>query len=456
MCGIFLQSSNTIQNVNKFINTMKNIDNRGRECFGVAYNNDNNNLDIKHYKYRITKYSNNENQNKKIASRNIIGHVRYSTTNNKTIASNNIQPIFNIRNNKQKYALIHNGNIPFIEYDDGRSDTYKLIEYINKHPEKDLKIVLENMLNDIACAYCIGILDENGYMYVCKDNFGIRPLYINFTNTSIKIASETSCFELNNNNNIIGNYREIQNGEILVINNGKLLYTNYNNDKKLASNICCFEYIYFFSDNHIDTKTNKTLYDIRYEFGIELAKIEKIKHKSNQNIIVIGIPNTGISTGKAFAKELNYTYKQAINKTKDCGRSFILPTNEARNKLLNEKLQYNKDDINGNIVYIIDDSIVRGTTMKNIIARLKEYGASEIHIRISSPPVISTCYYGVDMASHNELMAYNKSLDEIKNWLDCNSITYINIETIKKVLARNNMCTGCFDGKYPTNLINDW
>lgn len=466
MCGILVQSTNEPTIINKFINTMKNIDNRGRECFGISYNNNDSIKNI-HYNYRIIDYPK-DNENTKdtkdtnkdnIASNNIIGHVRYSTTKNKVITENDIntQPIYQTRDNGEIYTLIHNGNIPNISYDDGRSDTYYITNYINKHKSLDFVEVLKDLLKDIKCAYCLAIMDKYGKIYICKDNFGIRPLYISYLSNNelknnetgyngIMISSETSCFQKNNT------FRSIKSGEILVIKDGIVL-ENYGGNQ--ISNICSFEYIYFFGDNHCDYVNGEveTMYSIRYQFGTELAKLETLNFLEKDDIIVIGMPNTGISTGKAFARHFNYNYIQAIRKRENCGRSFILPTNEARNKLLKEKLIYDKEVIAGKIVYIIDDSIVRGNTIRNVFNRLIEFGAKEVHIRISSPPVINPCFYGVDMPNCNELLAYGKTIDEIRDWIGCDTIHYLNIGIISKVLNNYNMCSGCFTGEYPTNNI---
>lgn len=441
MCGILIESSTKDIIKNEFIENLKNIDNRGRECFGISYLQQDS-LKSEHYKYRVIDYNTGNNKDDiEIIGKNVIGHTRYSTSANKNLA-NNTQPLESNHKILGKYTLIHNGNIPFIKYEDGRSDTYHIIEYINNSNCNTFIDILKRLLYDIKCVYCLGILDNLGNIYICKDKYGIRPLNIAYYNNKILICSETTCFEKG-----YSLQREIHNGEIIHIKSGKLVNTfNYSFNKP---NICSFEYIYFMNEKNLINNT--TLYNIRYQFGEKLASFEK---EVNKDAIVIGMPNTGIPIGKGFADSLNLKYEQVITKSNNCGRSFILPTIDSRNQLLKKNLYYNKEIINGKIIYIIDDSIVRGITLKQVIDNLKKFNAREIHIRVASPPIISPCFYGIDIPSTDNLIAYNKTIDEITTILECNSLVYLDIENISYILKKYNMCDGCFSGKYPTKL--DW
>lgn len=437
MCGILIESSKEDIIKKEFIELLKNIDNRGRECFGISYLK-NEQITTDHFTYRVKNYKENDSSS---LGQNVIAHTRYSTSLNKKL-NDNIHPLTGFHPILGKYTLIHNGNIPLINYDDGRSDTHFLLEYINNNQHNTFMEILSDLLVEVKLVYCLGLLDSNGNIYVCRDNYGIRPLNIAFYNDKIMICSETTCFT---NNYCLK--REIRNGEIIHINNNKLIDSKNYNTK--TANLCMFEFIYFFNENHI--YEDKKLEEIRFNLGYQLAK-EETTILNKDDIIVVGMPNTGIPIGKGYANYLNLNYDQIVVKDINCGRSFILPTKEDRFKLLKNNLFYEKDKIKNKIIYIIDDSIVRGNTMQQIIFNFKQYGAKEIHIRIASPPVISPCVYGIDIPDTNQLIAYNKTIEEIKDEFQCLSLNYLNIDKVIKILNNDNLCTGCFTSKYPNKL----
>ena len=452
-CGILSISSKDILHKNTFIEHLKKLEHRGREAFGIGYitfrksyhQNEviYNTITIDKYPYRVSEYDFAIHKDKNIGN-NVIGHVRYSTTKSKKNGGN-IQPLLGNHPILGNFVLVHNGNIPkgvetISSQMENKSDTYILLEFIENCNEKNYESILLKMLNTIKNVYCISILDEMGTLYACRDTTGIRPLVIGKSNTGICIGSETCCFPKE-----YKYCREVVNGEVITIKNGEIINSKVSPYKR---SFCSFEHIYFLHTESIvgGIQVKK----IRLILGKILAQKEK---KNNQNYntdaIVVGSPNSGITLGQGFANFLQLEYSQLIWKETGCGRSFILPDQDSRVKLLNKYVHFNRDKIKNKIIYLLDDSIVRGNTTKNMVMKLREFGAKEVHIRIGSPPIKHPCFFGIDIPDRQLLVAVGKTNEEIKNSIGCDSLVYLNIEDVHKAVGDNNMCNGCFTGKYP-------
>ena len=195
---------------------------------------------------------------------------------------------------------------------------------------------------------------------------------------------------------------------------------------------------------------NKRIKHLRYQLGFELGLQEE---KVDRTSVVLSIPNTAVPAAQGFANSTNLEYHDHIVKNQNINRTFILPTNEERIDACHKKFIYSPilKDYN---VYIIDDSIVRGNTLKAIIGQLREIGVRKIHLRIAAPPVISECYYGIDIPTKKELIGHNRTILEINEELGSTSLKYIDIESMKKIFD-DNVCTSCFDNKYNKKLV-DW
>ena len=317
------------------------------------------------------------------------------------------------------------------------TDSYLILRYIENYESDNWKDILKNLLLIFKRAFCIVILTKDK-IYALKDTYGTRPLSIGKNDNSIAFSSESVGFV---NLNF---YCEVNAGEIYEINDKlevKLIYKNNN-----ISAICSFEQIYFMNQDSIINLS--PVKEKRKLIGSILANNEKLFGK---DYVVSGIPNTGNSYAIEYAKSLGVSYNQFIDKRSNLGRTFILQNNEQRNLACTQKYIYDKSIIQNSKLILLDDSLVRGITTKNIIDKLRELGAKEIHIRIGSPMVTGICYYGIDIPTYDELIANTKNLNQICNNIGADSLKYITTEEMISVLG-NGHCTGCFNGDYKDKL----
>ncbi len=461
-CGICaIISNNTNTNTNIHIDNYKNmvmglesLQHRGQESAGICYisiRDDNDfhidkNIGLVKNIFDIDKLD-----TSKIESNILLGHVRYSTSGSKKDILKDVQPLIGI-SPFGKFAIAHNGNIPHINKNFQESDTHFIVELIENTKTTSWKDCLIELHNTLKGAYCITIITKDT-MFCMRDQYGYKPLSIAKSSHGYMVSSETVTYS------IIPEYeleRELNPGEILMIKNGEItmLYENANKN----SQRCLFEYIYFMKDGSLfdGIMVDST----REKFGEILAEKDsiiqnRIKDKSiaKSDIVVIGCPNTGILGGKGYAKHLDLEYQQYIVKRKHMLRTFILPSDEERKKRCKEKYEID-ERIKDKIVILVDDSIVRGNTMKTLISVLFDYKCKEIHIRITAPPIRSPCYYGIDIPTHRELIANQKSIDEINEYVGATSLLYLDVNEMKKAVGEDKkVCTACFTGDYNEDLF---
>lgn len=247
-----------------------------------------------------------------------------------------------------------------------------------------------------------------------RDRFGVRPLYYYEDSNYFLFSSET---------NILPTFKKINSGSIYKINNNKLemLYFNPN----LLENHCLFEYIYFMNKESEFEKTN--VHEYRKQAGRLLADNDKYDFENKENYIVCGVPKTGNDYALTYAEQIGITYNNYIMKNSNVNRTFILKNNEERNKYAKVKYLFSPLIKNKNII-LVDDSIVRGITLKNLVKNLKEYGVKEIHVRIASPPVNNVCNYGIDIPTKKELI-YDEHIN-LKNYFECDSLKYLPLHQV--------------------------
>ena len=379
-----------------------------------------------------------------------IGHVRYSTAGGSGVE--NAQPVV-LKYMKGNLAVAHNGNL--VNTNDLREELQKMGFVFQSTTDTEVMAALlarEHIKNEsleesllevlklISGAYSIVIMAENKLIAV-RDPNGIRPLCLGKIGDSYVVVSESVAL------NPIGAefIRDIEPGEIVVIDESGLKSINFKEDKKTA--LCVFEHVYFARpDSKID---GQSVYSARLEAGRQLA----IENKINADI-VIGVPDSGIPSAIGYSRESGIPYSEGFIKNRYIGRTFIQPSQFLREKSVKLKLSALEEQVSGKRVIMIDDSIVRGTTSKKIVNLLKEAGATEVHVLISSPPVKYSCYLGVDTPERENLIANTHSIEEIRKEIEADSLAFLSIDGLRNAPCKSKLgfCMACFDGNYPVEI----
>ena len=374
-----------------------------------------------------------------------IGHNRYSTAGSESVLD--AQPVF--ANYKLgEISIVHNGNL--INKNEVRNtlieegaifqssmDTENIIHLIARSQEEHLQDRIIEALNIIKGAYCLCI-QSRSKMFAIRDRYGIRPFSLGkLPSGGFIVASETCAFDLVGAEFI----RDIKPGEMIVFEKGSSEYKSIQLFEP-DPHICAFEYIYFARpDSDIE---GKNVYAIRQEMGKELAREHRVEAD-----LVIPVPDSGVSAALGYAKESGIPFEMGIVRNHYVGRTFIEPTQERRDMKVKLKLSPIGSLLKGKKIVVIDDSIVRGTTAKRIIRILKEAGVSEVHMRIASPTIEHPCKYGIDTPSYKELISANKSVKEIKEYIEADSLSFLSIEALKRSLGDDtNYSLVSFDGNY--------
>ena len=378
-----------------------------------------------------------------------IGHVRYATTGGGGIE--NVQP-FLFRHHGGDFALAHNGNLvnskelrSYLE-DQGSifqstSDSEILAHLIKKDNSDTKRIdVIINALNLLEGAFAFLIITKDR-LYACRDKYGLRPLSIGTLNDGYVISSETCGLQA------VGAkfLRDVKPGEVIMIDDDGLHSYDYSIYKR--HHMCAMEYIYFSRpDSDIE---GLNVHAFRKESGRVLYHEAPVDAD-----IVIGVPDSSLSAAIGYAEESHIPYEMGLVKNKYVGRSFIQPNQEMRELAVKMKLSPVISIIKDKRVVLIDDSIVRGTTSRKIIKLLKDAGAKEVHMRIASPQIISPCFYGVDISTYDELISAHHSIEEVRKMIGADSLAFLSEKSLFEVARRNELCTACFSGKYPTELYS--
>jgi amidophosphoribosyltransferase len=275
-----------------------------------------------------------------------------------------------------------------------------------------------------------------------RDPNGIRPLCIGKTKTGYVLSSESCVFALQGAEYI----RDVEPGEIVVIENNEISSFKYIKDEPMK--VCSFEYVYFArTDSHID---GKSVYMTRREAGKILARNDNVEAD-----LVIAVPDSGTVAAIGYAEEAGIPFGEGLIKNRYVGRTFIQPTQEMRELSVRMKLNVLEENVKGKRLVMIDDSIVRGTTSGKIVKMLKDAGAAEVHVRISSPPVTHSCYMGIDTPDRKNLMAANMTIDEMCGHIGADSLAFLPVEDLKDSIGLgDSICAACFTGEYPVELFD--
>jgi amidophosphoribosyltransferase len=385
-----------------------------------------------------------EDRIKKLPGHMAIGHNRYSTTGESS--SLNIQPVL-VNFALGGLAVAHNGNLVnagllkdeleaygsiFVM----TTDTEVIVHLIAQSRAATLHERIVDALRQVQGSYSLLIITEEELIAI-RDPHGFRPLSLGELDGASVVASETCAFDLIEATHI----RDIAPGEMVVINSSGI-HSSFPFENADPSH-CIFEFIYFARPDSIVFGQN--VYTIRKNLGKQLARETGIEAD-----VVIPVPDSGVPAALGYAEEAGIPFDTGLIRNHYIGRTFIEPRQSIRHFGVKIKLNPVRDALKGKRVVVVDDSIVRGTTSKKIIKMIRNAGAAEVHLRISSPPTSFPCFYGIDMPTRQELIASTHSIDEIRKYITADTLGYISMEGIKNVVSQPmNYCAACFDGEYP-------
>jgi len=377
-----------------------------------------------------------------------IGHVRYSTTGSSLLA--NAQPLV-VHYQKGMMALAHNGNLTNaleLREELGKNgavfqttvDSEVIINLIARYRRDSLEDSLVKTMMDLRGAYALVILAEDK-LFGLRDPQGVRPLCIGRIGERYCLASESCALDTIGADFI----RDVEPGEIVIIDE-EGLHSRLGLTKTDRSS-CAFEYIYFARPD--STLDQLNVAESRRQMGIELARECPIEAD-----IVIAVPDSGTASALGYATALGIPFGEGLIKNRYVGRTFIQPTQAMREVGVRLKLNANASVLKDKRVIMIDDSIVRGTTSCKLVDMVKKAGAKEVHFLISSPPVAYPCYYGIDTAEREKLIANQLDVEGIRKYIGADSLHYISEEALLRALGRNTVCLACFNGTYPIPVSN--
>jgi len=374
-----------------------------------------------------------------------VGHTRYSTTGSSVVV--NAQPLLE-HAPFGDLALAHNGNLTNTDQLRGSllpetslqasSDSEVLAKAIVQAPGGDMVARIRNVMTRASGAYSI-VMSTSDALYAFRDPWGVRPLCYGRNPGGGYVFASESCALATVGAQYI---RELEPGEIMWVDGDGLHGDKAVQPKPQA--LCMFEYIYFARPDSV--LNERSIYMARLEMGRQLAR----EHPSEADV-VMAVPDSAIPGGIGFAQESGLPYIEGLIKNRYIGRTFISPDQRMRSRSVELKFNPVMENLRGQRVVVVDDSIVRGTTTPRIVKLLRDSGAREVHVRITSPPIIHPCYLGVDMATHEELIAANMTVPEIRVAIGADTLGYLSKEGLLASVARKRgeMCLGCLTGEYP-------
>lgn len=447
-CGIFgLYSENDADTFSLSQFGLFALQHRGQEACGISVMNNNKIFNIKDEGLVLDVYKEIQ-EPETFMGNGVIGHTRYTTAGDKK--KYNFQPFFA----KNEYdqiilSIAHNGNLTNAmelkkELEEegvvfkATSDSEVILRLIQKNLDLGLRGAIKATMDKIEGAYSVVGITRNKF-FAFRDFHGIRPLVLGaMDEKSYVVASESAALDA-----VGAQYvRDILPGEIVYTSENEKGLQSFLVKENCELNICSFEYIYFARPD--STMEGINVHEIREKSG------EKIWYQAPVDAdIVIGVPDSGVPAAIGFSKVSGIPFRPVLIKNRYIGRSFIVPTQEMRERIVNLKLNPIISEIKDKRVVIIDDSIVRGTTSKRLVKILKDAGVKEIHFRSVSPPIIAPCFLGIDTPSKDDLISANMSVEELRKYLGVDSLEFLTMENLTEILGSDKHCFGCFTEKYP-------
>jgi amidophosphoribosyltransferase len=387
-----------------------------------------------------------------------IGHTRYSTAGDSALL--NAQPIL-VGSNKGSIAVAHNGNLTNAAEVRSRlerqgsifqtnSDTEVIVHLIALSQEHTLPEAIADALRSVEGAFSLVLMSPDRII-AARDPRGFRPLAMGRipalpgqTRDTIVFASETCAFDL-----IGATYeRDVKPGELIIVGPEGISSSFYAPPAPQSS--CIFEHVYFSRPDSM--VFGRAVQTSREELGRQLAREAPVEAD-----LVVPVPDSGVTAAVGYAAESGIPFRFGLIRNHYVGRTFIEPSQSVRDFGVKLKLNPVRSLLEGKRVVLIDDSIVRGTTSRKIVRMIRSAGAKEVHMRVSCPPTVSPCYYGVDTPSKSQLIAANKSIDEIREYICADSLAYLSLEGLKKACGESekiSYCSACYTGKYPTSIVD--
>lgn len=423
------------------------LQHRGQEACGIAVGNNGKILSVKDEGLVLDVFKSIKDPQQYMGS-TVIGHTRYTTAGDKK--KYNFQPFFA----KNEYdqiilSIAHNGNLTNARElrkeleDEGvvfraTSDTEVILRLIQKNLDLGLRGAIKATMEKIEGAYSVVGLTRNKF-FAFRDFNGIRPLVLGaIDENTFVVASETCALD-----GVGAQYvRDILPGEIVYTSDKEEGLHSYLVKDDCVNKICAFEYIYFARPD--STLEGISVHEVREKSGMKIWEQAPVEAD-----IVIGVPDSGVPAAIGFSKASGIPFRPVLIKNRYIGRSFIIPSQEMREHFVNLKLNPIVSEIKDKRVVIIDDSIVRGTTSKRLVKILKNAGVKEIHFRSVSPPIIAPCFLGIDTPTKDDLISANMNKDELRKYLDVDSLEFLSVENLISILGSPNHCFGCFTEKYP-------
>ena len=446
-CGVVAMSA-TYDVVPSLYKALSVIQHRGQESAGISAFNGEITETVKGN--GLVSVALSDDKLKDISGNCGIGHVRYSTTGSK--AAVNAQPL-TVESTFGTIAIAHNGDITnFAKLKDEYmkkgwsfltdSDSEMVARILSKYltQTEDFIDAIRATMKELDGAYSLTIMIKDRIFGV-RDPYGFRPLCIGKFDEAYMMVSESAALDT-----LRGEFvRDVEPGEIVEITSNSII--SYPSMEKSPKAHCMFEWIYFARPDSI--MDGREVYDVRKKVGMILAR------EAPADVdLIMPIPDSGRAHALGFSIGSGIKYEEGFMKNRFVERTFILPDQKARENAVSLKMNPIKSTVKGKKILIVDDSIVRGTTLKQLIVMLRNAGAKEVHVRIGCPPVIAPCYYGVDMKSRDQFIATTHSVEEIRKVIGADSLAYISIEGLVEALEipEKDLCLACVNNKYPTRI----